>query len=146
MTPYEPYYGLGTKEKILKNIDTQLNAIEGIKFVDYQRVLASGVGPEKYPGSFINDVSTDKERLLKDLYRNVFGCSLVCWVWATKEEKLATKMNAFEVIVRGKIMADPTRGKQAYDTVIENVSTDGGSRWPQGMTIFNTAIVYYSVD
>jgi len=141
-----PYYGLGTKEGILANIDTVLNTIDGIKFVDYQRILASGIGPEKYPGSFINDVSTDKERLLKDLYRNVFGCSLVCWVWATVDEKLATKMNAFEVIVRGKIMADPTRGDKAYDTVIENISTDGGSRHPQGMTILNTAIVYYSVD
>jgi len=146
MTPYEPYYGLGTKEKILEDLDTQMNAIDGIKFVDYQRVLASGIGPEKYPGIFINDVSTDKEKLLKDLYRNIFGCSLISWVWATVEEELATKMNASTVIVRGKIMADPTRNKQAYDTVIENVSTDGGSRWPQGMTILNMAIVYYSVD
>ncbi len=123
-----------------------MNNIAGIKFVDYQRILSSGIGPEKYPGIFINDVSTDKERLLKDLYRNSFGCSFVCWVWATVDEKLATKMNAFEVIVRGKIMADPTRGSKAYDTEIENISTDGGSRWPQGMTIINTVIIYYSVD
>jgi len=146
MTPYEPYYGPGTKEEILKDIDTQLNTIEGIKFIDYQRVLSSGIGPEKYPGAFINDVSTDKERLLKDLSRNIFGCSLVCWVMAAKDEDLATKMNAFVVIVKGKIMKDPTRGKKAYDTVIESISTDGGSRWPQGMTILNTAIVFYSED
>jgi len=140
------YYGLGTKEEILKNIDTQLNTITGIKFVDYQRVLASDIGPEKYPGSFINDVSTDKEKLLKDLSRNFFGCSLVCWVWATTEEDLATKLNAFLVTVKGKIMADPTRGSKAYDTIIENISTDGGSRWPQGMAVMNTLIVFYSTD
>ena len=73
------YYGIGSKEAILAQLDTVLNTIVGIKFVDYQRVLSSGIGPEKYPGVFINDVSTDKERLLKDLYRNSFGCSFVCW-------------------------------------------------------------------
>jgi len=140
------YYGLGTKEEILKDIETQLNTISGIKFVDYQRILSSGIGPEKYPGIFINDVSTDKERLLKDLSRNVAGISLVCWVWATVEQDLATLMNAFVVVIKGKLMLDPTRGNKAYDTVIENISTDGGSRHPQGMAVINTAIVYYSVD
>lgn len=139
-----PYYGIGDKESILANLGTALNTIEGIKFVDYQRVRASGASADKYPGAYINDVSVDKERLLKDLVKNAFGVSIVCWVWATKDEDLATVLNAFMELVKGKIMVDPTRGSKAYDTVIENVSTDGGSRHPQGQAIINLGIAFYS--
>lgn len=139
-----PYYGLGTKEEILADIDTQLRTITGIKFVDYQKTRSSGASADKYPGAFINDVGTDKERLLKDLVRNTFGVSLVCWVWATVDEDLMTVMNAFVEIVKNKVMVDPTRGSKAYDTLIESLRTDGGSRHPQGQTVVNLAIIYYS--
>jgi len=38
-------------------------------------------------------------------------------------------------------MADPNRNNNAYDTAIENISTDSGSRHPQGLTIINMAII-----
>jgi len=140
------YYGLGTKEEILGNLDTVLNTITGIKFIDYQRVRASGASTDKYPGIYINDASTEKQRLLRDLVRNVFGVQLVCWVWAKKDEELITVMNAFMEIAKGKVMADPTRGSKAYDTVIENVATDAGARHPQGMAVINLAIIFYSEE
>lgn len=139
-----PYYGLGTKEEILSNLGTVLNTVTGIKFVDYQRVRASGASIDKYPGTYINDVTVDKERLLKDLVKNTFGVALVCWVWAATDEDLATVLNAFMELVKSKIMADPTRGSKAYDTAIESVGTDGGSRHPQGQAIVSLAIVFYS--
>lgn len=141
-----PYYGLGTKEDIMSNLGVELNVVPGIKFVDYQRVRASGASVDKYPGAYINDVSIDKERLLKDLVKNTFGVSIVCWVWAKVDEDLITKLNEFIDEVKEKIMADPTRGGNAYDTVIENVSTDGGSRHPQGQAIVNLAIAFYSSE
>jgi len=139
-----PYYGPGNKEEILANLDTVIRTVTGIKFVDFQRVYASGASTDKYPGTYINDVSVDKERLLKDLVKNSFGVSLVCWVWAAVGEDLATKLNAFMEDVKDKVMADPTRGQKAYDTIIENISTDGGSRHPQGMAIVNLMIIFYS--
>jgi len=141
-----PYYGLGTAEEILANLETVLNTVTGIQFVDYQRIEASGVDPSKYPGCFINSVSTDKERLLKDLVKNAFGVSLILWIWAKEDEDLATKMNLFIDEVKGKVMTDPTRNDQAYDSIIENVSTDAGSRHPQGMCIINMAITFYSEE
>jgi len=140
------YYGLGTKEEILANLETVLLTVSGIKFVDYQRVESSGASAEKYPGLYINDVSTDKERLLKDLVKNAFGVQLVCWVWAKKNEELATVLNAFMRGVKGKIMIDSTRGSKAYDTVIENISTDAGSRHPQGLAVVNMLIPFYSQE
>ena len=140
------YFGTGTKEEILANLDTVLRTISGIKFVDYQKIRASGASVDKYPGIFINDAATDKERLLKDLVRNIFGVQLVCWVWAKADEDLITKQNVFMETIKDKVMADPTRGSKAYDTVIENVTTDAGSRHPQGQAIVNMAIIFYSEE
>ena len=138
------YYGLGTKEEILANLDTVINTVTGIVFVDYQRIQASGASIDKYPGVYINDAATDKERLLKDLVRNIFGVQLILWVWAAKDEDLITKQNVFVEEVKDKVMADITRGSKAYNTMIENINTDAGSRHPQGMAIINMAIIFYS--
>lgn len=140
------YFGIGTKEEILANLDTVLNTVSGIKFVDYQRIRASGASVDKYPGVFINDAATDKERLLKDLIRNMFGVQLILWVWAKADEDLITKQNAFIEEVKNKVMADPTRENKAYDTIIESISTDSGSRHPQGMAVINLAIPFYSEE
>ena len=140
------YFGLGTKEEILANLDTVIRTVTGIIFVDYQRIRASGASRDKYPGVYINDASTDAERLLKDLVRNVFGVQLILWVWAAADEDLSTKQNAFIKEVKEKVMADPTRGNKSRDTVIESTSTDAGSRHPQGMAIINMAIPFYSEE
>lgn len=140
------YYGLGTKTGILTDIETQLNTITDIQFVDWQRVEPAGPDPGDYPGIYINDVAEDKQRLLKDLVRNTFGISLVGWVWAEDDENLGTKINSFAEDIKDKIMTDPNRNENAYDTVIESVNTDGGSRWPQGMVIVNIAVLYFSQE
>jgi len=141
-----PYYGLGTKENILANLKTVVDTVEGIKFVDYQRIRAAGASVDKYPGAYINDISTDKERLLKDLIRNMLGIQLILWIWAAKDEDLITKQNAFIEDVKDKVVADPTRNSQAYDTIIENITTDSGSRHPQAMAVINMMIIFYSEE
>ena len=129
------YYGFGTKENILSNLESELNEISGINFVDYQRIKYSGVNPEDYPGCFINDVRVDKEWLLKDIVRNTFSVGIAGWIWAEEHENLSTKLNAFVETVKDKVREDPTRSRNAYDTKITMIETDGGSRHPQGLFI-----------
>jgi len=140
------YYGLGTEEEILSALETSISQVSGIKFVDYQRAYYSGAGIDKYPGVFINAVATDKERLLKDLVRNEFGIQLVLWVWASEGESLITKQNEFINSVKDKIMEDPTQNSKAYDTVIESVATDAGSRHPQAVCVINLKVIFFSQE
>lgn len=140
------FYGVGTEEGVLASLKTALDAVAGIKFVDYQRIQASGVNPEMYPGAYINSLRTDKKKLLKDLFKNTYGVAIVGWVWATAEGTLGTQMNAFFELVKNAVLVDTTRGSNAYDTVLQSISTDGGSRYPQGMGVFQLTITYFSVN
>jgi hypothetical protein len=140
------YYGKGTEEGVLANLYSALwpTGVAGIKFVDWQRIYDSGITPDRYPGVFINHIRTDKKRLLKNVVKNTMANALVCWVWAADNENLGTKLNAFITAVRNAVAADPTRGNNAYNTVIQSVTTDGGSRHPQGMGIISLVITYFS--
>ena len=138
------YYGKGTEEGILGNLYTVINNISGIKFVDWQKIYDSGITPDRYPGVFINHIRTDKKRLLKNIIKNTMAVALVSWVWATDIENLGTKMNDFITSIRDAVAADPTRSNNAYNTVIQAVTTDGGSRHPQGMGIISLVITYFS--
>ncbi len=140
------YYGLGTKEEILADLETKLSAISGIKFVDYQRVLFAGADIDKYPGIYINDIREDKEYLLSDIVRNTFSIALVGWVLASAREDLATKMNSFIEDVKDAIRTDPTRNSKAYDTKITSIQTDGGTRHPQGMFIIAIQVIFFSSE
>lgn len=142
-----PYYDKGTKEAILANVYTVLNTLAGdykLNFLDYQRVEYSGIRIEDYPGIYINDMRIDKVRQLKDIVQNVFTIALVGFWWAADKSKLATEMNAFIEQVKDKIMADPTRDSNAYDTVIQTIATDGGTRSPQGQFIITLMIPFWS--
>jgi len=141
------YYGLGTAEEILANLYSVLTGITGtwkLEFCDYQRVEASGVNPEDYPGVYINNLRIDKERLLKNLVRNVFTVVLVGWMWASEDGKLATEMNDFIEKVKDTVMLDPYRNSKAYDTQIKIIATDAGSRYPQGQFLLTMEITFYS--
>jgi len=140
------YYGLGSKEEIMANLDTALNEIPDINFVDYQRISFSGIQPDDYPGCFINDVRVDKTRLLKDIVKNSFGAAIPGWVWADDDENLITKLNAWVETIKDKIMEDPTRGSKAYDTLITSIETDGGSRHPQGLVMLILDIIFFSQE
>lgn len=138
------YYGKGTKENILANLGTVLNTISGINFVDYQRMYNSGITKEKYPGVFINDVRTDKDRILKDVVKNMFTVGFVGFVWVDEGEDLSTAMNAFMESVKDKVMLDNTRDSNAYDTRIIVIETDAGSRFPQGVFLLLLEILFFS--
>lgn len=140
------YYGVGTEEAILNDLYVQISSITGINFVDYQRIQASGISPDMYPGCFINAVRTDKKRLLKDIVRNNLAVALVGWVWATDDEDLLTKLNTFINSVRAKVIADPYRNSNALNTAIRSITTDGGSRHPQGQFVTILEIVYFGAD
>ena len=140
------YYGKGTKEKILANLGTEIGTVTGINFVDYQRMYNSGITKEKYPGVFINDVRTDKERILKDIVKNIFNVGFVGFVWVDEGEDLSTALNAFMESVKDKIMLDNTRDSNAYDTRIVVVETDAGSRFPQGVFLILLEILFFSSE
>lgn len=140
------YYGTGTKEGILQDIYDNLDGITGIKFVDWQRVYDSSITPDKYPGCFINEIRTDKTKVLKDIVKNIFSIGLACWVYAHSGENLGSKMNTFLSDIKTAIQADSTRDSNAYDTTIDIVQTDAGSRFPQGLFLITMTVIYFSSE
>ena len=144
------YYGTGTKEAILASLDTAINTVAGIEFVDYQRIWEDGIDYDKCPGVFINDVRTDKKPLLKDIIRNDFSIGLVLIVYVEDDEDLSTKMNEFMELVKAPIMDDPYRKHEgefnAYSTFIAAVATDQGSHHPQGVSVMYLDVRFYSLE
>jgi len=140
------YYGIGTKENILADLHTQISKISGIQLVDWQRGLQLGPSPEEYPGVFINDFRIDKEKKLKDLYKNSYSVVLVGFVWAEESENLGTVLNTLIKKVQEAVTADPTRDSNAYDTSIVTIATDGGSKHPQGLFVMDLLILYFSEE
>lgn len=138
------YYGIGTKEGIFTNLDTEIKKISGIKTVEWQRTERRGIAQHKYPGVFINDLRVDRKQLLKNIWKNVHTIMLVGFVWATTSENLGTKMNTFIVATKQKVLVDVSRNSNAYDTDIETVATDGGSYHPQGQFIMSVIVTYFT--
>ena len=66
------YYGKGSKDLIMSKIASLILAINGVKYVDYQRSYDSSISPEKFPGAFVNDVTENKQQILKDVVKNNF--------------------------------------------------------------------------
>lgn len=118
--------------------------ITKIKTVDFQKTDPRGASPERYPGIFINDLRTDREQKLGDIWKNIFTVVLVGFVWAQGTENLATKLNDFIVATKGKVLADPSRNSNARDTNVDTIVTDGGSYHPQGQFMMSLAIIFYS--
>ena len=138
------YFGTGTKSGILTNLYNKINAISGIKFVDWQRRYDSGITPDRCPGCYINDVREDKTKLLSNIVQNLFTVAVIAWVWAAQGENLGSKLNAFIDSVKEAIMSDQSQSNNAYSTIIQIVETDAGTRHPQGLGIIMLQIVYYS--
>jgi len=92
-------YKLSTKEAILLNLETAINGISGINFVDWQRVYDQGITEDRYPFVFINDLRIDKVKMLKNITKNEFMVGLASGVWAVEidgvMENLGTKLNTF---------------------------------------------------
>ncbi len=150
--PLTIYRGLGTKEGILTSLDTAISVITGIAYVDWQRSDLTGIDPDRYPGVFINDLRTDRIQLLGDIWKNTFTVALVGFVWAQGEgeeegvdkENLGTVLNTFITAVKTAVLADISRNSNAYDTDIEVIATDAGSKHPQGQFIMSLVILFYS--
>jgi hypothetical protein len=140
------YYGKGTKEGIMQDLYNNINGISGIKFVDWQRVYNTGITPDKYPGCFINEIRTDKTKILKNIIKNIFQVGLVCWVYANQGENLGSKMNTFLGSIKTAVQSDPNRNSNAYDTTIDITQTDAGSRHPQGVFIMTLTVIYFSSE
>lgn len=139
-----PYYGLGTKEAILTDLATQIGTITGIKHVEWQRTDPRGISAHLNPGCFINDLRTDREQKLGDIWKNTLTVVLVGFVWAQSGENLGTVMNTFQVAMKGKVLIDPTRDSNARDTNVDTIVTDGGSHHPQGQFMISLTIIFYS--
>lgn len=138
------YYGLGTVEEILKDLYTQIDAITGMKTVDWQRAADMGADMEKYPGVYINYRDVERKKLLKDLFENTFTVILVGWVKVAVDGDLGTAVNTLILDLRTAVLADPYRNSNAYDTEVRFIATDAGSRHPLGQMIMDLMIVFYS--
>lgn len=145
------YYGKGTKDTILANIVALINAIASpdVVFVDYQRQYDSGVGPEKTPGAFVNDVTENKQQILKDIVKNNFTVGIVGWVRGETDamgnmENIWSKLDDFVQAILTTLRSDPGLSSQCYKTEITRVETDSGSRFPKGVFVIIVSIVYFS--
>ena len=138
------YRGLGTKEGILTSLDTAISAVSGIAYVDWQRSDPTGIDPDRYPGVFINDLRIDRVQLLGDIWKNTYTVALVGFVWAEDDENLGTILNTFITAVKTAVLDDISRNSNAYDTDIEVIATDAGSKHPQGEFIMSLLILFYS--
>ena len=143
-------YKRGTKEAILLNIETAINAVSGISFVDWQRVYDQSITKDRYPFMFINDVRTDKTKMLSDITKNQFIVGLVGGVWAEEVdgvmENLGTKLNTFIEAVKDAVVADRSRNAEAYTTNIMVVETDAGNRWPQAIFVMMVDVIFFSSE
>ena len=142
--PLTIYRGLGTKEGILTSLDTAISAIDGIAYVDWQRSDPTGIDPTRYPGVFINDLRIDRVQLLGDIWKNTYTVALVGFVWADEGDNLGTALNTFITAVKTAVLTDISRNSNAYDTDIEVIATDAGSKHPQGQFIMSLLILFYS--
>ena len=142
--PLTIYRGLGTKEEILKSLDVAISAITGIKYVDWQRSDPTGIDPDRYPGVFINDLRTDRVQLLGDIWKNNYVVVLVGFVYVDEGQNLGTELKTFITAVKTAVLTDISRNSNAYDTDIEVIVTDAGSKHPQGEFIMTLAILFYS--
>lgn len=138
------YYGKGTKEKIISYIAGEITKITGVTFVDYQRSYDTGIGPEKMPGAFVNDVYEEKRQVLADVVRNTLQVGVVCWVRATEAEGLWEKLDGFIQSILAAVRKDSTLGNQAYSATISRVATDSGSRHPVGVAVIMVEVTYFS--
>jgi hypothetical protein len=143
-------YQKGTKENILLNLETAINAINGIQFVDWQRVYDQSLTKDRYPFIFINDVRTDKTKMLSDITKNEFMVGLVGGVWAEEVsgvmENLGTKLNTFVEAVKDAVITDRSRNSNAYTTDITVIETDAGNRWPQAIFVMMLNIIFFSSE
>ena len=98
--------GLGTKEAILKSLDTAISGIliPKIAYVDWQRSDPTGIDPSRYPGVFINDLRIDRVQLLGDIWKNTYTVALVGFVWAEDDENLGTVLNTFITAVKTAVL------------------------------------------
>jgi len=140
------YFGKGSQEEIINYLGQTLLTITGIKFVEYQRVYDSGLTVNRCPGCYVNSVRIDKTKILKDIVRNIFTVGIVGFVWAKGTEKLSTVLHAFTEQMKDKIVVDSTCGNKAYDSRVLIIENDAGSRYPQGMVVIMSEIIFFSSE
>ena len=143
-------YKLSTKEAILLNLETAINGISGISFVDWQRVYDQGITEDRYPFVFINDLRIDKVKMLKNITKNEFMVGLASGVWAVEidgvMENLGTKLNIFMESLKDAVIADRSRNGCAYTTNITTIETDAGNRYPQEIFVIMLNIKFFSKE
>lgn len=143
-------YKRGTKEAILLNLETAVNGVSGVSFVDWQRVYDQNLQKDRYPFVFINDVRVDKTKMLKDITKNNFMVGLVAGVWGEETdgvmENMGTKMNTFMEALKDAVIADRSRNGEAYTTNMDVVETDAGNRYPQAIFVIMLTIIFFSAE
>lgn len=139
-------YKLSSREVIMEKMDTAVRAIPGIAYVDWQRAYDMGITRERHPGCYINDIRVDKEKLLKDITKNLWSIGIIGFVWADDGESLGTVQNTFTELVKDAIISNRTWDGEVYTTNIILIETDWGNRHPQGMFSMMLQVAFWSAE
>jgi len=141
-------YKVTTKEAVMLNLETALNTVTGIQFVDWQRIYNQAIDKDKYPGCYLNDIRVDKTKMLSDITKNNWSIGIIGWIWAdeTLSENVGTKLNTFYELIKDAIVLDRSRNSNVYTTNIDAIMVDPGSHFPQGMFSMLLTIIFYSVE
>lgn len=139
-------YKKTTKETIMGKIGTAVSGVSGIVYYDYQRQYDQAINKAKAPGCFINDLIVEKQTLLSDITRNELTVGIVAWVHVEDNENVGTQLNAFVELIQTALTTDRTLGGEAYYLIIEDISTDGGNRHPQGVAVMTLVVTFFSAD
>ena len=95
---------------------------------------------EDYRGNFtkdqvwLNDLKTDRYKLLKDLIRNVLTVSVVVVKRGVSSDLMDAK-NAVNETVYDVLTDDPTWGGLTRNSRVLNTITDGGAYAPKGFAV-----------
>jgi hypothetical protein len=138
-------YNKGSKINIMNAFSLAIKpGIAGVSFVDFQRDYDTGIGPEKMPGAFVNDVFEEKRFILGDVVLNTLQVGVVCWVRAGATESLWEKLNAFVQAIIDAVYASTALAAEAASVSCERIGTDSGSRHPVGVAVLMFRVLYYS--
>lgn len=132
------YYG--TKEGIATDVYNSLVSLYAAARVERQYMEQ---GNYSYPAVFMNDMTEERTRYLKDVVLVKWTLALILFVY-DEGSTLSTTLNTEIAKVCDKLNNDPTRGGIAYNTKILRVDTAEGFKIPHGVAIVSVEILYLS--
>lgn len=138
-------YNKGSKINIMNAFAAAIKpGIVGVQFVDFQRDYDTGIGPEKMPGAFVNDIFEEKRSILGDVVLNTLQVGVVAWTRAAEGESLWEKLNTYVHAIINAVYDSTDLAAEVASVSCERVGTDAGSRFPVGVAVLIFRVLYYT--